>query len=187
MKSTDTYTLSPNDETIGFFASGASLCAVIALLPYINFVNYIGLGIFAGGFVSVFLAGRAHSLKPSKSSSFKFGALVGIVGGIASVLIGDLIYIFADYDINQARFALLLQLFSTSESSPSGIAGFHISDESGKNVPLETATHIPLTLNLWTVFQQIIIVLILNWLPGGLGGMIATPFCSRFLSSHPDK
>lgn len=182
MKPSHTQRLYANDDTIGFLASGASFCAVIALLPYINFVNYMGIGIFAGGFLSVFLAGRSLSLNPDKISSFKFGALTGILGSIAAVLIGDLIYLFADYDVNQDRFALLLKIFSTGESESSrtgsGIAGFHIADDSGEKVPLESVAQIPFTLNLWTVFQQLIFVFLISWLPGGLGGLVATLSCN---------
>ncbi len=184
MKSSNTFTLFINDDTIGFLMAGASLSTVIALIPYINVINYLGIGVFAGGFLSVFLAGREVSLQPNLSSSFKFGALVGIVGGVASVLIGDLIYIFIDYDINHARFVFLLKIFSVGDPTSSGIAGFKIVDESGKNIPLETGAQIPFTVDLWTVLQQLLIVFLLNWIPGGLGGLVATLTCKRFFSSH---
>jgi len=184
MNSSDTHTLFVEDDTIGFLVAGASLCSIIALIPYINIVNYVGVGVFAGGFLSVFLAGLRLSRQPNISSSFKFGALAGIIGGVLAILVGDFIYLITDYDVNQARFALLLKIFQSDKSTPSGIAGFHIADESGKSIPLQNASQIPFTLDFWTILQQLLIVFLTSWLPGGLGGMVATLTCKRFFSKN---
>jgi|GEM_PF-2643424 hypothetical protein len=186
MNSSDTHTLFVEDDTIGFLVAGASLCSIIALIPYINIVNYVGVGVFAGGFLSVFLAGLRLSRQPNISSSFKFGALAGIIGGVLAILVGDFIYLITDYDVNQARFALLLKIFQSEsdKSTPSGIAGFHIADESGNSVPIENVAQIPFTLDFWTILQQLLIVFLTSWLPGGLGGMVATLTCKRFFSKN---
>ncbi len=184
MSSSDTNTLFVDDDTIGFLVAGASLCSIIAIIPYINIVNYVGAGVFAGGFLSVFLAGRGLSRQPNISSSFKFGALAGIIGGVLAILVGDFIYLITDYDVNQARFALLLKALQSDKSTSSGIASFHIADESGKNIPLDNASQIPLTLDFWTILQQLLIVFLTSWLPGGLGGIVATLTCKRFFSKN---
>lgn len=76
---------------------GASVIFVIGIVPFLNLINGCCLGMLLGGGVSVWHYVNQYNLSLTSGEGFKLGALAGLLGGLAGLVVGYLLLALFDY------------------------------------------------------------------------------------------
>lgn len=77
--------------------TGAGVILVIGLIPLLNLLNVCCLGVIAGGAVASWRYATQYNLSLSSGEGFKLGALAGLLGGLAGVVVGYALIALFDY------------------------------------------------------------------------------------------
>jgi hypothetical protein len=77
---------------------GAGVIFIISVVPFLNLLNAVCcLGIIGGGFAGAFHYINAYSLTLTGGNGFKLGALAGLLGGLAALVVSFLLQAVFDY------------------------------------------------------------------------------------------
>ncbi len=134
-------TTQPQPESPDNFNSiliGGGVIFVIGIVPFLNLINGCCLGMLLGGGVAVWHYANQYSLTLTSGEGFKLGALAGLLGGLAGLVVGYVLLALIGYQpgVDDSK-NLMLNLFGSdpavraqieesfreaSELSPSSIA-----------------------------------------------------------------
>lgn len=76
---------------------GGGAILVIGLIPLLNLLNVCCLGVIAGGVIASWHYATRYNLSLSSGEGFKLGALAGLIGGLAGVVVGAALIALFDY------------------------------------------------------------------------------------------
>ncbi len=147
---------------------GAGVIFIVSVIPFLNLINFICcLGIIGGGFAGAFHYINAYSLTLSSGDGFKLGALAGLLGGLATLVVSFLLQAMFDYQLGTEEVQqFMLGIFGTTPEAKTQLEqAFRQQRAEGLTVSNM------LTATLGT--------LILYPLFAGLGGAIASSLVQR--------
>ncbi|MBC8043369.1 MAG: DUF4199 family protein [Rhizobacter sp.] len=92
---------------------GAAIVFVLAIVPYVSFINLLCcLGTVLGGFYTHFHYATNFNLTLTAGDGFKLGALAGLVGGLAAVLVGFVLQLVFDYRAGEEAGRLIGEMMT---------------------------------------------------------------------------
>ncbi len=166
-------TTSTNPEPPDNFNSvliGAGVIFVIGIVPFVSLINGCCLGMLLGGGVAVWHYANQYNLSLTSGEGFKLGALAGLLGGLAGLVMGYVLLALFDYQPGADEIKKLI--LNLAESDPATKAqieeSFREQSENAlsiSNIAIGTAT----TVIIYPLFA-------------GLGGIIAA---SAFKKGSP--
>ncbi|MCS6989972.1 MAG: DUF4199 family protein [Chloroherpetonaceae bacterium] len=88
---------------------GGGVILVIGLIPLLNVLNACCLGIMLGGGAAVWHYATRHGLSLTSGEGFKLGALAGLLGGLAGLVVGYVLIALFNYQpgLNEIRDLML--------------------------------------------------------------------------------
>lgn len=91
---------------------GASVIFVIGVVPFLNLINACCLGMLLGGGVAVWHYVNQYNLALTSGEGFKLGAMAGLLGGLAGLVVGYVLIVLFDYQPGaEAIKELMLNIF----------------------------------------------------------------------------
>jgi len=93
---------------------GGGVIFIISIVPYLNLINGCCLGMLLGGGVAVWHYVNQYSLTLTSGEGFKLGAMAGLLGGLAGLVIGYVFVLLFNYQpgVDDSK-RLMLNLFGT--------------------------------------------------------------------------
>ncbi len=76
---------------------GAGVIFVIGIVPFLNLINGCCLGMLLGGGVAVWHYANQYNLSLTSGEGFKLGALAGLLGGLAGLVVSYVLLALFDY------------------------------------------------------------------------------------------
>ncbi len=91
---------------------GGTLIFVIGIVPFLNLINSCCLGMLLGGGVAVWHYTNQYNLTLTSGEGFKLGALAGLLGGLAGLVVSYVLIALFDYQPGaEAIKDLMLNIF----------------------------------------------------------------------------
>jgi hypothetical protein len=76
---------------------GGGVIFVISIVPYLNLINGCCLGMLLGGGIAVWHYANQYNLSLTSGEGFKLGAMAGLLGGLAGLVVGYVLLALFDY------------------------------------------------------------------------------------------
>lgn len=76
---------------------GSGVIFVIGIVPFVNLINACCLGMLLGGGVAVWHYANQYNLSLTSGEGFKLGALAGLLGGLAGLVVGYMLLALFNY------------------------------------------------------------------------------------------
>ncbi|MFN3345816.1 MAG: hypothetical protein ACK412_09225 [Chloroherpetonaceae bacterium] len=93
---------------------GGAVIFVIGIVPFLNLINGCCLGMLLGGGVSVWHYTNQYNLTLTSGEGFKLGALAGLLGGLAGLVVSYVLIALFDYQPGKEELQeLMLNIFGS--------------------------------------------------------------------------
>ncbi len=93
---------------------GGTVIFVIGIVPFLNLINGCCLGMLLGGGVTVWHYTNQYNLTLTSGEGFKLGALAGLLGGLAGLVVGYVLIALFDYQPGKEELQeLMLNIFGS--------------------------------------------------------------------------
>ncbi len=97
---------------------GGTVIFVIGIVPFLNLINGCCLGMLLGGGVAVWHYTNQYNLTLTSGEGFKLGALAGLLGGLAGLVVGYVLLALFDYQPGkEALQELMLNIFGSDPAT----------------------------------------------------------------------
>jgi hypothetical protein len=93
---------------------GGAVIFVIGIVPFLNLINGCCLGMLLGGGVTVWHYTNQYNLSLTSGEGFKLGALAGLLGGLAGLVVSYVLIALFDYQPGKEELQeLMLNIFGS--------------------------------------------------------------------------